>query len=170
MPRKLPPQRSAGRPSPGDKGRPAARPASPDVIVIGGGLVGLACTLALAERGLRVVLLACGHVSVPLHDSAGQPRLPDDLLPLGLVALSDELRPHASARNAELVKFDTDRPGHDRRYAIDASKLQNELGWAPTVTFEQGIACTVDWYLNNQPWVRRVLDGSYRLERIGAAA
>ena len=64
----------------------------------------------------------------------------------------------------------TDRPGHDRRYAIDASKLQDELGWKPQYTFEKGIARTVDWYLENQAWVERVLDGSYRLERIGAAA
>ncbi len=60
-----------------------------------------------------------------------------------------------------------DRPGHDRRYAIDASKLHGELGWAPTLSFEEGIAKTVDWYLANADWVQRVLDGSYRLERIG---
>ncbi|MGH8082110.1 MAG: GDP-mannose 4,6-dehydratase, partial [Lysobacter sp.] len=68
-----------------------------------------------------------------------------------------------------LITFVADRPGHDRRYAIDATKLKSELGWAPTVTFEQGIARTVDWYLDNQAWVQRVLDGSYRLERIGQA-
>jgi dTDP-glucose 4,6-dehydratase len=69
-----------------------------------------------------------------------------------------------------LITYVKDRPGHDRRYAIDASKLQGELGWAPSMTFEQGIARTVDWYLDHQPWVKRVLDGSYRLERIGGAA
>lgn len=84
--------------------------------------------------------------------------------------LLDERRPLADGRNREsLITFVADRPGHDRRYAIDASKLKDELGWAPTVTFEQGIAQTVDWYLANQPWVQRVLDGSYRLERIGQA-
>jgi dTDP-glucose 4,6-dehydratase len=61
-----------------------------------------------------------------------------------------------------------DRPGHDRRYAIDSSKLQGELGWRPTHTFESGIAQTVDWYLEHQPWVQRVLDGSYRMERLGS--
>ena len=63
-----------------------------------------------------------------------------------------------------------DRPGHDRRYAIDASKLQGELGWQPAHSFERGMAETVDWYLDHQDWVARVLDGSYRLERIGGVA
>ncbi|HEY5802316.1 MAG TPA: dTDP-glucose 4,6-dehydratase [Lysobacter sp.] len=84
--------------------------------------------------------------------------------------LLDERQPLADGRVREsLIRFVTDRPGHDRRYAIDASKLQQELDWSPSVTFEEGIAQTVDWYLQNQPWVSRVLDGSYRLERIGQA-
>ncbi|UNK50661.1 dTDP-glucose 4,6-dehydratase [Lysobacter sp. S4-A87] len=84
--------------------------------------------------------------------------------------LLDERLPLADGRAREtLIKFVADRPGHDRRYAIDASKLKTELSWAPTVTFEQGMAQTVEWYLQNQPWVSRVLDGSYRLERIGQA-
>ncbi|WP_457095674.1 dTDP-glucose 4,6-dehydratase [Lysobacter sp. P5_B9] len=88
-----------------------------------------------------------------------------------ICALLDQSRPLADGRAREsLITYVKDRPGHDRRYAIDASKLQDELGWAPTVTFEQGMARTVEWYLDNQPWVQRVLDGSYRLERIGAAA
>ena len=85
--------------------------------------------------------------------------------------LLDQRRPLANGNKREsLITYVKDRPGHDRRYAIDASKLKGELGWAPTVTFEQGMAQTVDWYLQNQPWVQRVLDGSYRLERIGDAA
>lgn len=68
------------------------------------------------------------------------------------------------------ITFVADRPGHDRRYAIDASKLRDELGWEPAYSFEKGIAETVEWYLSNQDWVKRVLDGSYRLERIGTAA
>ncbi|BDU17622.1 dTDP-glucose 4,6-dehydratase [Lysobacter auxotrophicus] len=82
--------------------------------------------------------------------------------------LLDARQPLVDGRAREsLITFVADRPGHDRRYAIDASKLKRELGWAPTVTFEEGIAITVDWYLRNQAWVQRVLDGSYRLERIG---
>lgn len=85
--------------------------------------------------------------------------------------LLDERRPREEAQPRESqIAFVADRPGHDRRYAIDASKLKGELGWEPEYTFEQGITETVDWYLENQPWVRRVLDGSYRLERIGTVA
>jgi dTDP-glucose 4,6-dehydratase len=88
-----------------------------------------------------------------------------------ICTLLDAERPLSGGRAREsLITFVKDRPGHDRRYAIDASKLQGDLGWKPSVTFEEGIARTVRWYLDHQPWVRRVLDGSYRLERIGAAA
>jgi dTDP-glucose 4,6-dehydratase len=80
----------------------------------------------------------------------------------------DQKRPLPDGREREtLIEFVKDRPGHDRRYAIDSSKLQSELGWLPSVDFETGIARTVDWYLDNQPWVQRVLDGSYRMERLG---
>jgi dTDP-glucose 4,6-dehydratase len=85
-----------------------------------------------------------------------------------ICALLDARRPLADGRAREsLITYVRDRPGHDRRYAIDASKLKRELGWAPTLGFEQGIAQTVDWYLDNSAWVQRVLDGSYRMERIG---
>ena len=85
-----------------------------------------------------------------------------------LCALIDARAPRADgAPRASQITYVTDRPGHDRRYAIDASKLKSELGWAPSRSFEQGMAETVDWYLANQAWVQRVLDGSYRLERIG---
>ena len=88
-----------------------------------------------------------------------------------ICALLDTRRPLADGRAHEsLIAFVKDRPGHDRRYAIDAGKLKRELGWAPTVDFETGIARTVDWYLENEAWVKRVLDGSYRLERIGVTA
>jgi dTDP-glucose 4,6-dehydratase len=67
----------------------------------------------------------------------------------------------------DLITFVTDRPGHDVRYAIDASKIFNELGWKPLETFESGLKKTVIWYLENQPWWQSVLDGSYNLERLG---
>lgn len=88
-----------------------------------------------------------------------------------ICALLDQHRPREDGKpRASQITYVTDRPGHDRRYAIDASKLKDELGWEPAYTFEQGIAQTVEWYLTNQAWVQGVLDGSYRLERIGAAA
>ena len=86
-----------------------------------------------------------------------------------ICALLDTHQPLANHREREsLITYVKDRPGHDRRYAIDSSKLQNELGWAPSQTFETGIAQTVNWYLAHQPWIRRVLDGSYRMERLGS--
>jgi dTDP-glucose 4,6-dehydratase len=88
-----------------------------------------------------------------------------------ICALLDQRRPRQDGLpRSSQITFVADRPGHDRRYAIDASKLKDELGWEPRHTFEQGIALTVDWYLEHQDWVKRVLDGSYRLERIGVAA
>lgn len=81
----------------------------------------------------------------------------------------DARHPLADGKPREsLITFVRDRPGHDRRYAIDASKLASELGWSPTQTFTSGITATVDWYLANQPWVTSILDGSYRMERLGA--
>ena len=78
-------------------------------------------------------------------------------------ALLDELRPRADGVSyAEQVKYVTDRPGHDRRYAIDASKIERELNWKPAETFATGIRKTVEWYLANESWVANVQSGSYR--------
>ena len=83
-------------------------------------------------------------------------------------ALLDARRPRVDGQPRESqIRFVKDRPGHDRRYAIDASRLRRELGWTPAHRFEQGLAATVDWYLGHQDWVSRVLDGSYRMERLG---
>ncbi len=80
-----------------------------------------------------------------------------------LCSILDELSPAASGRSyAEQINFVTDRPGHDRRYAIDATKLERELGWRPLETFETGIRKTVSWYLDNQAWVQNVTSGAYR--------
>ncbi len=89
-----------------------------------------------------------------------------------ICALLQELHPHPAAADGyeRLIKFVTDRPGHDTRYAIDASKIERELGWKPQETFETGLKKTVQWYLDNRSWWQRVLDGSYRLERIGTAS
>ena len=76
-------------------------------------------------------------------------------------------KPSGVSLYRDLIEFVTDRPGHDTRYAIDASKMQSELGWIPEESFETGIRKTVEWYLNNESWWRRVLDGSYQGERLG---
>lgn len=77
-------------------------------------------------------------------------------------AILDELRPKASGRYADQIRFVTDRPGHDRRYAIDPTKIERELQWTPAETFESGIRRTVQWYLDHAEWVSRVRDGRYR--------
>jgi dTDP-glucose 4,6-dehydratase len=89
-----------------------------------------------------------------------------------LCALLDELQPKSSGRYADQVEFVTDRPGHDRRYAIDASKIERELGWLPKETFASGLRRTVRWYLEHADWVARVRDGRYRqwIERQYGAA
>ncbi|MEW7985088.1 MAG: dTDP-glucose 4,6-dehydratase [Candidatus Thiodiazotropha sp.] len=85
-----------------------------------------------------------------------------------LCALLDELVPDSPFRpHTQLKKFVEDRPGHDQRYAIDATKLHHELGWTPDETFATGLKKTVSWYLNNETWCQRVMDGSYRGERLG---
>lgn len=87
-----------------------------------------------------------------------------------ICALLEELVPEKPS-NVEhyddLISFVSDRPGHDIRYAIDASKIQKDLGWIPCETFESGLKKTVEWYLNNTQWWQRVLDGSYNRERLG---
>jgi dTDP-glucose 4,6-dehydratase len=79
-----------------------------------------------------------------------------------ICALLDELRPDAAGSYSRLITYVKDRPGHDRRYAIDARKIERELGWRPAETFETGIRKTVAWYLENSDWVSRVQSGAYR--------
>jgi dTDP-glucose 4,6-dehydratase len=76
-------------------------------------------------------------------------------------------KPQSIAKYRDLITFVQDRPGHDIRYAIDASKIQNKLGWVPEETFETGMRKTVQWYLNNKEWWERVLTGEYQLNRLG---
>ena len=90
-----------------------------------------------------------------------------------LCELLDELAPKERGNLVsyrELITFVKDRPGHDVRYAIDAGKIQAELGWVPEETFETGLRKTVQWYLDNREWWRRVLNGDYQLNRLGATS
>ncbi|MFU8848446.1 MAG: dTDP-glucose 4,6-dehydratase [Opitutales bacterium] len=86
-----------------------------------------------------------------------------------LCQLLDDLRPRSDGKScAEQITFVTDRPGHDLRYAIDASKIKNQLGWTPKQDHESGFRKTVQWYLDNTEWVEGILSGEYKLERLGA--
>ncbi|MCH4899347.1 MULTISPECIES: dTDP-glucose 4,6-dehydratase [Pseudomonas] len=85
-----------------------------------------------------------------------------------LEELAPNNKPQGFARFADLITFVKDRPGHDLRYAIDAGKIERELGWVPEETFETGLRKTVQWYLDNRQWCRRVQDGSYQGERLGS--
>jgi dTDP-glucose 4,6-dehydratase len=90
-----------------------------------------------------------------------------------LCSLLDELVPSeidGLDSYSDLITFVTDRPGHDVRYAIDASKIESELGWTPSETFESGLRKTVEWYLDNEAWWSAVREGLYRGDRLGGAA
>ncbi|MBI3777148.1 MAG: dTDP-glucose 4,6-dehydratase, partial [Gammaproteobacteria bacterium] len=88
-----------------------------------------------------------------------------------ICGLLDELVPNSKfAPHSKLINFVQDRPGHDQRYAIDAAKIQRELGWKPIETFASGLRKTLQWYLDNRDWCRHVQDGSYQRERLGVVA
>ena len=84
-----------------------------------------------------------------------------------ICALLDELAPRTAGPYAQLISYVEDRPGHDLRYAIDATKIERELGWKAKHNFDTGLRATVIWYLNNRSWWERVRSGAYRGERLG---
>ncbi|AZP11720.1 dTDP-glucose 4,6-dehydratase [Undibacterium parvum] len=107
-------------------------------------------------------VLAAGTVG-EVYNVGGWNEKPNLEIVHTVCCILDELRGRADGKSyAEQISYVTDRPGHDRRYAIDASKLERELGWKPAETFETGIRKTVLWYLENQAWVANVLSGNYR--------
>ena len=106
------------------------------------------------KTNLEVVREICALMDKMIHQGQGQ---------LGNAARSEESRTSC----ASLIKYVMDRPGHDLRYAIDASKIEHELGWRPKETFDSGLKKTVQWYLENQEWCHRVQDGRYRRGRLG---
>jgi dTDP-glucose 4,6-dehydratase len=81
--------------------------------------------------------------------------------------LLDELAPSGAGPREDLIAYVADRPGHDMRYAIDASKLESELGWQAQENFDSGLAKTVRWYLDNRAWWQDILDRGYKAERLG---
>ena len=110
--------------------------------------------------GIRAVL-AGGRVGETYNIGGWNEKANIDIVKT-VCALLDELRPSADGPYARLITYVKDRPGHDRRYAIDARKIERELGWRPAETFETGIRKTVQWYLDHPEWVARVQSGAYR--------
>ncbi len=106
-------------------------------------------------------VLARGHVG-ETYNIGGWNEKPNIEIVQTICALLDEMRPSPAGPYARLIKNVPDRPGHDRRYAIDARKIERELGWRPAETFESGIRKTLRWYLDNAPWVSNVQSGAYR--------
>jgi dTDP-glucose 4,6-dehydratase len=106
-------------------------------------------------------VLAKGRVG-ETYNIGGWNEKPNVEIVATVCALLDEMRPDPTGPYRRLVKHVTDRPGHDRRYAIDARKIERELGWRPKETFETGLRKTVRWYLDHAAWVGRVQTGAYR--------
>ena len=123
-------------------------------------------------RALQSDMVAVGRAMTVLEADCAADSLgySGESAPFGLMFRAlDELQPEG-APHADLITFVADRPGHDWRYAIDASKIGRELGWTPRETFETGMRKTVRWYLDNPTWCDRVRSGKYRMERLGVDA
>ena len=116
-------------------------------------------------RALRLVL-AGGVPGRTYNIGGGNERRNIDVV-RRICTLLDELRPDPAGPHERLITFVADRPGHDLRYAIDATRVRSELGWQPREDFDAGLRRTVDWYLAHQEWVSRIATGAYRGERLG---
>lgn len=121
--------------------------------------------LYVEDHARALVLVAQKGVPGETYNIGGHNEMANIDVVKEICTLLDELRP-SEKPYADLITFVTDRPGHDVRYAIDAAKIERELGWTPAETFESGLRKTVLWYLNHEKWWQDVLSGDYRLERL----
>jgi dTDP-glucose 4,6-dehydratase len=122
--------------------------------------------LYVDDHARALVLVATKGVLNETYNIGGHNEMQNIDVVLNICDLLEELAPNKPTNVGsykDLITYVTDRAGHDIRYAIDASKIQNELGWTPQETFKSGLRKTVQWYLNNQTWCNHVLDGSYKL-------
>lgn len=129
--------------------------------------------LYVEDHARALYLVATESVPGETYNIGGHNEITNIAVVNQLCDLLEEFVPQKPAgieRYHDLITFVKDRPGHDARYAIDASKIYDELGWEPIETFESGIRKTVQWYLSNELWWSRVLDGSYNRERLGMGA
>jgi len=102
------------------------------------------------------------------YNIGGNNEIPNINIIKTICSILDKLKPRVSGGSyTEQIRFVKDRPGHDQRYAIDASKIKNDIGWIPNETFETGIRKTIQWYLDNEDWWRRIQDETYKQERLG---
>ena len=126
--------------------------------------------LHVEDHARALVKVALGAKDGETYNIGGHNEVANINVVRTLCGLLDELvpnKPKGIERYGDLIVYVKDRPGHDVRYAIDASKIERDLGWTPQETFETGLRKTVEWYLSNKVWWQRVLDGDYRLGRLG---
>jgi dTDP-glucose 4,6-dehydratase len=96
------------------------------------------------------------------YNVGGKSEMPNLEVVRAVCRILDELRPRPSGKHESLIEFVKDRPGHDRRYAIDSRKIRSEIGWKPSETFDSGMRKTLAWYLDNPAWIAEVTSGEYR--------
>ena len=122
--------------------------------------------LYVEDHARALILVATTGKAVETYNIGGHNERKNIEVVKAICSILDEIRPKKN-RYQEQIMYVSDRPGHDMRYAMDACKIQKELGWFPVETFESGIQKTVQWYLDNQSWCKHVLDGSYQRQRLG---
>jgi dTDP-glucose 4,6-dehydratase len=118
--------------------------------------------LYVRDHCAALILVLDGGTPGAVYNIGGSNEQTNIAVAIGICTILDELQPRAAGRHEELIEFVRDRPGHDRRYAIDSDKIARELGWKPKESFASGLRRTVVWYLDNRAWIESVQSGEYR--------